>query len=29
LEVQRVNHSPSRIDPETFEIDSSKGLVFV
>jgi KaiC/GvpD/RAD55 family RecA-like ATPase len=29
LEVQRVNHSPSRTDPETFEIDSSKGLVFV
>jgi KaiC/GvpD/RAD55 family RecA-like ATPase len=29
LEVQRVNHSPSKIDPETFEIDSSKGLVFI
>jgi len=29
LEVQRVNHSPSKIDPETFELDSSKGLVFV
>jgi KaiC/GvpD/RAD55 family RecA-like ATPase len=29
LEVQRVNRSASKIDPETFEIDSTKGLVFV
>ena len=29
LKVQRLNQKPAKIDPETFEIDSSKGLVFV
>lgn len=29
LKVQKVNHSSAKIDAETFEIDSSKGLVFV
>ena len=29
LQVQRVNQKTSKIDPETFEIDSNKGLVFV
>ena len=29
LKVQRVNQKSSKTDPETFEIDSSKGLVFV
>ena len=29
LEVQRVNRSASKIDPETFEIDSNKGLIFL
>ncbi|MBO0888294.1 hypothetical protein J2P12_04255, partial [Candidatus Bathyarchaeota archaeon] len=29
LKVQRLNHSPAKIDAETYEIDSAKGLVFV
>gem|GEM_PF-2333269 len=29
LKVQRLNHSSAKVDAETFEIDSSKGLVFV
>ena len=29
LKVQRLNQKSSKIDPETFEIDSTKGLVFV
>jgi len=29
LKVQRLNQKSAKIDPETFEIDSSKGLVFV
>jgi KaiC/GvpD/RAD55 family RecA-like ATPase len=29
LQVQRLNQKSSKIDPETFEIDSNKGLVFV
>jgi archaellum biogenesis ATPase FlaH len=29
LKVQRLNRSSAKVDPETFEIDSSKGLVFV
>ena len=29
LKVQRLNHSFAKVDAETFEIDSSKGLVFV
>ena len=29
LKVQRLNQKSAKIDAETFEIDSSKGLVFV
>lgn len=29
LKVQRVNRSSTKVDAETFEIDASKGLVFV
>jgi KaiC/GvpD/RAD55 family RecA-like ATPase len=29
LKVQRLNHSSAKVEAETFEIDSSKGLVFV
>lgn len=29
LKVQKLNQKSSKIDPETFELDSSKGLVFV
>jgi len=29
LKVQRLNQKSTKIDPETFEIDASKGLVFV
>ena len=29
LKVQRLNHSSAKVDAETFEIDASKGLVFV
>jgi archaellum biogenesis ATPase FlaH len=29
LKVQRVNRSSAKVDSETFEIDASKGLVFV
>jgi archaellum biogenesis ATPase FlaH len=29
LKIQRLNHSPAKVDAETFEIDANKGLVFV
>jgi KaiC/GvpD/RAD55 family RecA-like ATPase len=29
LKVQRLNHSDAKVEAETFEIDASKGLVFV
>ncbi len=29
LKVRRLNHSSSKLEPETLELDSSKGLVFV
>lgn len=29
LKVQRLNHSSAKVDPETFELDANKGLVFV
>ncbi len=29
LKIRRLNHSSSKLEPETLELDSSKGLVFV